>query len=197
MISIGLVLSLKDLKSGNGPTTCKFSQVTYENSIEMSNLMLFLCLPEYERWEGGEKNIGCIPSCTSEHALSLRSFYDSGKDQMFLFWNAHKREKILPYICQSKCPRGYEWFPGLKKCIGVYHSSESEEFTVGESILKCSLQNGRLFAPKTCADIALLADEVVDLFALPDQRYFIGLFTYKSTKTVHYRNWRKDKAYDS
>ena len=158
----------------------------------------FQTFSEFKRWEGGEENIGCIgASCTNDYALSVTSFYDTNQDKMFLSWNAHEKENALPYICQSKCPRGFQWFSSIDKCLRVVHSTQTQKHTLGEALFQCSNYNGRLIAPQTCDDITNLMDEVVETFAIPDQIYFTGSFTYRNSKHAVYRNWNSDEAFDS
>ena len=148
--------------------------------------------------------------------MTVVSYLDTNQDKLFLNWNAYDRDNDLPYICQSKCPKGYFWFSsnflvcfvllnfsilinfsyliGIQKCLGIVHSSTA---TLGDALFQCSARKARLVALESCNEIKLLLDETFDTFALTNQSYFIGTFGFEDPNDAIYRNWRNDAVYNS
>ena len=56
---------------------------------------------------------GCGSTCLEEHKLLMNA------DNTFQ-WEADWLNKTNSYVCQSKCPRFYRWFPKMLKCLKVY-----------------------------------------------------------------------------
>ena len=42
-------------------------------------------------------------------------------------WEAGFKEVYLPYICKSKCPRGYKWYRKSDKCLNIVDGSKDSE----------------------------------------------------------------------
>ena len=64
-------------------------------------------------WEGGIDNppLGCMSTgCTEDYGIVARP--DAGMQ-----WNAADKSTSLPYICLSKCRRGYKWYHGMLETI--------------------------------------------------------------------------------
>lgn len=153
---------------------------------------------EFTRWEGGVANIGCIgSSCSNEYALTAAGIFDESQGKLIIYWNAMNKDNKMPYICQSKCPRYYQWFPSIKKCVGTFHSTDAKTYTLGEATLQCSLQNGRLLSSNNCNDTINLINEVNQTFAMPGQTYFVGTFSFHKANGAIYRNWNDLTVYNS
>ena len=72
-------------------------------------LYLLISTLEYTNWEGGIENIGCVSTKCSEYsglAINPKSGFT---------WNAFDKGTALPYICVSKCPVNFKWYPGKKQ----------------------------------------------------------------------------------
>lgn len=41
-------------------------------------------------------------------------------------WQAEHKSQINPYICVSKCQRGYNWYPNIAKCLMVVPETDLE-----------------------------------------------------------------------
>ena len=50
--------------------------------------------------------------CTSNSGLAALS------EENFV-WRATEIDKVLPYICLSRCKNGYKWYPRLKRCLKI------------------------------------------------------------------------------
>ena len=72
----------------------------------------------WTNWQSKVPNIGCLGAgCTEVDGLILRA------DSKFV-WNAFvDKSTALPYVCLSKCKKGYQWFPSkyLKAGFGMAH----------------------------------------------------------------------------
>ena len=78
-------------------------EIDYEN---MYLVYLLISTLEYTNWEGGIENIGCVSTKCSEYsglAINPKSGFT---------WNAFNKDTALPYICVSKCPVNFKWYPG-------------------------------------------------------------------------------------
>ena len=66
----------------------------------------------WSNWESKAENIGCFSSgCTKDDGLILRP--DSGYS-----WNAVVDKSLkLPYVCLSRCKKGYQWFPSKRQIV--------------------------------------------------------------------------------
>jgi hypothetical protein len=78
---------------------------------------LLLLVLDFTRWEGNVENLGCRVDggCTVEDGLVIRPSYGKSSDTMSIAWNAIvDKDRELPYVCMSACPRGYLWFPSIQ-----------------------------------------------------------------------------------
>ena len=80
----------------------------------------------------------------------------------------------------------------------MVHSEDTEKtVTIGDAMLQCSVENGRLLPISTCDEIPTLLTALYHQFGKIDQKYFMGLFPYNNGEGVTYRNWENKKIVDS
>ena len=62
----------------------------------------------YTNWESQQADIGCYASgCSGLDGVIIRPDSDFA-------WNAMVDKSLeLPYICLSKCPKGFRWYRGM------------------------------------------------------------------------------------
>ena len=152
--------------------------------------------PEYNNWEGDIVDIGCSGTgCNSDMALTASSNYNPEEVKAYPTWIAGDKGFAKPYICQSKCYKGYHWFPQSQRCLKVVHTNQ--KITLGDAMMKCSKDDARLMPIKRCEDISSLMLEIHEQFSLNEEQYFIGLFGFNRLGNSVYRNWREDDVFDS
>lgn len=78
------------------------------------------------------------------------------------------------------------------------HWKEDTEITIGDAMLQCSLESGRLVSIDTCDAATALMEEVLLLKGLINQTYYIGNIAFgKSAKASSYRNWESNQVIDA
>ena len=151
---------------------------------------------DYTIWEGDVVNIGCIPSsCNSDMALTVSSNYNPDEGEAYPTWIAGDKGFAKPYICQSKCFKGYHWFPESQRCLKVVHTNHKQ--TLGNAMLRCAKDNARLVPVKKCEDVESLMKEIYEQFSLDQEQYFIGVFGFNKPDDFISRNWREESIFDS
>jgi len=80
------------------------------------------------------------------------------------------------------------------KCLKVVNLENS--VTIGDAMVQCSVDKGRLVSLKTCGAIKSLMEELVLLKGLTNQTYFFGSFGFKDGKGSSYRNWESNSIID-
>ena len=72
------------------------------------------------------------------------------------------------------------------KCLKVVHS-KTEAVELGQAMLECSKDAGRLVSFSHCDNITHFMDALYEEFKIDNQDYFIGNFIYKNTERTSYR----------
>ena len=72
-------------------------------------------LSDFTKWESDVADIGCSISngCAESDGIIAIPYYSEDTDQMEMVWNAQDKDYKMPYVCMSKCPKYYLWFPGI------------------------------------------------------------------------------------
>ena len=78
-------------------------------------------------WQGDIPDVGCsiAAGCSPNDAIVASPFIDSN-DEIVVNWVAQDKDRQLPYVCQSKCPRYYVWIKGNDNpttYLGLYAST--------------------------------------------------------------------------
>ena len=128
-------------------------------------------------------------------ALTVSSNYNPEENQAYPTWIAGDKGFAKPYICQSRCYRGYHWFPESRRCLKIVHTKN--KLTLGDSMLKCAKDDARLVPIKKCEDMESLMNEIYEQFSLDGEQYFVGLFGFNRPIELISRNWREDYIFDS
>lgn len=89
---------------------------------KISKKFIAISFLEFTKWNGGLKDIGCSQSegCSSSDGIVADAFYNPTEDIASFSWIAKDKFLENPYICMSKCPRYYTWFPS-KNCSKKLH----------------------------------------------------------------------------
>lgn len=151
------------------------------------------------KWNGGIKDIGCSQSegCSSTDGIVADAFYNPTEDAAAFSWVAKDKFLEEPYICMSKCPRYYTWFPSEGKCFKIVNQDETSQVTIGDAMLQCSLDGARLVPFETCDKMKAFLEELYILKEITNQTFFIGNFAFKDSAESSYRNWEKDTVINS
>ena len=82
--------------------------------ICITNLNFF---SDFTKWESDVADIGCSISngCSESDGIVAIPYYSEDTDTMDMVWNAQDKDYKMPYVCMSKCPKYYLWFPGMYK----------------------------------------------------------------------------------
>ena len=79
----------------------------------------------------------------------------------------------------------------------VVHSDDDER-TIGDAMLQCSIEGGRLTASSSCEMTQQLMEELSLYFnKTTPQTYHVGNFAFKDGARKTYRNWGDDTVVDS
>ena len=169
----------------------------YESKCSLATSLIYSL--DFTRWEGDVPDIGCSISsgCSDQDGLLAVPYYQEDNDEMSVNWNANDKEYEMPYVCVSKCPKYYLWYPLTGKCLKVVHSEDDTKLTIGQAMMQCSAENARLASFGTCNKMKTIMQEIYDQFGKDDQEYFVGNFFFKKPEQKFYRNWEENEIIDS
>ena len=83
------------------------------------------------------------------------------------------------------------------KCLKVVHETDSTKKTIGDAMMQCSAENGRLAAFSTCDSIKATMEQIHAEYVMDAQNYFIGNFFFKEPEGIFYKNWEENTIIDS
>ena len=78
----------------------------------------------------------------------------------------------------------------------MVHSS-TLSVTIGQALMACSAEQARLVPIRSCDQLTLMVQGVIDQYQLPNQAYFVGLTYFSNATGVSKRNWEPAKYMDS
>ncbi len=129
------------------------SFVTSTNNISIVITRSFFL--DFTAWESSIENIGCPNGgvCTTNQSLLLRA------DAAYV-WNAGSKNEPLPYICVSKCIKGYLWHPTIQRCLKVVH--DENPVSIGTAAVSCAAEGAKLATVDDCGQLHDLARDIFE-----------------------------------
>ena len=105
---------------------------------------------------------------------------------MIIWFDKHlSKQFLLQYLDILKIINQF-FFLGSQKCLKVVHS-KTEAVELGQAMLECSKDAGRLVSFSHCDNITDFMDALYEEFKIDNQDYFIGNFIYKDLERTSYR----------
>ena len=131
---------------------------------------------DYTNWEADVEGIGC-PSdgCNSNTSLLIRA------DANYI-WNAANNDEKLPYICVSRCSKGYFWHSSIGRCLRVHGH---EEVSLGDAAVSCAAEGAALSIAADCDELNRMAGDIFKRDYAAGQRYSTNIRIYRGMHNVH------------
>lgn len=80
------------------------------------------------------------------------------------------------------------------KCLKI----EDTQATIGDAMLQCSVENGRLIPLASCEHTKAILEELYVLTKKTNRTYYIGDFAFAtSNQESSYRNWEENHVINS
>ena len=81
------------------------------------------------------------------------------------------------------------------KCLKVVNLENKA--IIGDAMVQCSADKGRLVSLKSCDAIKSLMEELVLIKGITNQTYYFGSFAFKDGAGSSYRNWEGNSIIDA
>ena len=132
-------------------------------------------MENFTAWHLNMPGYGCQEPCNGSIAL-IASKADNHT------WFAEQMDNEFPYVCQSKCSKGFIWYKSVQKCLRILDTP----MNMAEAVLSCRKEKGKLLSVESCS----IVDELNQELQANDWSgsFLIGLYHLPSSSTDHRRN---------
>ena len=120
-------------------------------------------------------------------------------DRNFVWSAIQDKAKEKPYVCLSKCQKGYQWFANASRCLMVANDRKSQhQLTFGQSAYQCSMDGAHLASFESCDEFEAFGKELQDFYHFKQEMFWFGnIVPEKDTANKSERNFHNKPTINS